>query len=240
MNNQAPEKRNYKTDGSLYVHSIFDTIQGEGPFSGVPATFIRLAGCNLQCPGCDTEYTSERQLFAPWQLRRRITESPQHKRDGRLVVFTGGEPFRQNIGPTVYKLVNNGFRVQIETNGTLYFAGPWNHPAVSVVCSPKTPKLNEKILSFVRAFKYVVNAGNVAPDGLPYTALAVSEKHVLSTDPGTWVARPPKGFTGPIYIQPFDEQDEETNKANREAAIESCLLHGYTLCLQLHKIVGLP
>src|SRR3954467_9071958 len=48
-----------RSDGnSLSIHSIFYTLQGEGPYSGCPAVFMRLAGCNLQCPGCDTDYTS--------------------------------------------------------------------------------------------------------------------------------------------------------------------------------------
>ena len=51
-NTQEPEK--IDRDRHLDVHSIFHTIQGEGPYCGHPAVFIRLAGCNLQCPGCDT------------------------------------------------------------------------------------------------------------------------------------------------------------------------------------------
>ena len=51
-----------ETGLSLQVNSIFYTIQGEGPFAGRPAIFIRLAGCNLQCPGCDTEYTKRQTM----------------------------------------------------------------------------------------------------------------------------------------------------------------------------------
>ena len=54
FNGQPIEKVQRTFDGTLEVHSIFKTIQGEGPFCGTPAVFIRLAGCNLQCPWCDT------------------------------------------------------------------------------------------------------------------------------------------------------------------------------------------
>ena len=60
INIQPIEKRELSVDGSVQVHSIFYTLQGEGPFSGQPAVFVRLAGCNLQCPACDTDYTSRR------------------------------------------------------------------------------------------------------------------------------------------------------------------------------------
>ncbi len=52
LNTQPVEKPDRRADGSVDLHSIFYTIQGEGPFTGRPAVFIRLAGCNLQCPWC--------------------------------------------------------------------------------------------------------------------------------------------------------------------------------------------
>ena len=55
INKQPIEKREPSYEGTLQVHSIFKTIQGEGPFCGTPCVFVRLAGCNLQCPACDTD-----------------------------------------------------------------------------------------------------------------------------------------------------------------------------------------
>ena len=66
LNTQPIEKRHHKVD--LEVHSIFYTIQGEGPFCGTPAVFIRLAGCNLQCPSCDTNYTSKRRTMTAEEI----------------------------------------------------------------------------------------------------------------------------------------------------------------------------
>ena len=52
LNVQPPEKQVSRSDGFLDVVSVFKTIQGEGPFAGTPAIFVRTAGCNLFCPNC--------------------------------------------------------------------------------------------------------------------------------------------------------------------------------------------
>ena len=54
-----PSRKQVLDDGQeLWVQEVFYTLQGEGPFSGQPALFIRLAGCNLRCFWCDTEFES--------------------------------------------------------------------------------------------------------------------------------------------------------------------------------------
>lgn len=241
LNLQTIEKRRESDDGSLDVFEVFPTIQGEGPLAGEPAVFVRLAGCNLQCPGCDTDYTSKRRLVrvknlvyevqkltgsqpnpVPWRTR---LPSPRP-----LVVVTGGEPFRQRCGPFVGQMLRT-HRVQIETNGTLYdesMVGWWN--TTSVVCSPKAGRIADGLDHVITAYKYVVRAGEVDPtDGLPTSILG-----------GARPARPHVGYSGEVYVQPMDEQDAVLNDANTRAAIESCQKFGYRLCLQLHKLIGLP
>lgn len=237
MNTQPILKQLLNLHGKLNVHSIFPTIQGEGPFAGVPATFIRLAGCNLQCPGCDTAYTKENlDLVDPDDILRQVEYIPHPTADHHrhLVVITGGEPFRQNIGPAVGNLLSRGYRVQIETNGTLYVDGPWTHSGVTIVCSPKTPKVNEALRPYISAYKYIIDhRGPYDPfDGLPILGLHPNPV-------GNRVARPPVEYRGPIYIQPLDEKDPEANRLNQKAAVGCCMAYGYTMCLQLHKIVGL-
>lgn len=242
MNIQLPTKRN-KTDGTtLLVHSIFSTFQGEGPFTGVPAIFVRLGGCNLQCPGCDTEYTEGAQDLGIFDIAKLIR---MHIDEDciQLVVITGGEPFRQNLAPLINMLHSADLIVQIETNGSMAPMGVFiTYPVV--VCSPKTTKLNPKMERIITAYKYVLDYMDLEPrDGLPTRALG----HSASPH----IARPPIDFDGDIYLQPMDatciyDQDNTGrvnstlmhNKKNLEACMESCKKNGYILQLQIHKIIN--
>lgn len=225
MNEQPIEKQQHHPDGVLHVHSIFHTIQGEGPFAGQRAVFIRLAGCNLQCPGCDTIYADKRQPIHPDAL---LTAVEQYGLSN-LVVITGGEPFRQNIEPLVLRLLHTGHKVQIETNGTLYNHLPWGHSNLTVVCSPKTGKLNPQLQFHINAYKYVIKAGSVSEeDGLPIQVLDHPVREA--------VARPLAGRS--VYVQPMDEKDEGLNYNNLQAAAQSAMNFGYTLGVQLHKLIG--
>lgn len=231
MNSQKPSPQNWHADGIVQLHSIFYTIQGEGPFAGTPAVFIRLAGCNLQCPKCDTEYT---KWATPTGFVYILDQVKEMMPNGGLVVITGGEPFRQNIHPLVSGLMTlvPHYHVQLETNGVIMRYGlPFDHPRFTIVCSPKTDRIHIDLLPHIQFYKYVGAAGGLsANDGLPINVLdhPVKER----------VARPPKHFIGKVYLQPLDEGDPVKNKENLKAVTESCLKHGHTLCLQVHKIAG--
>lgn len=232
-NSQPIEKSVATLDGTtLDVHSIFYTIQGEGPYAGKPAIFIRLAGCNLQCPGCDTDYTNGRKkmsLQEIFQAAGECTVRAFSEVVKPLIVITGGEPFRQNVKPLVNDLISMGYTVQIETNGTL--PPPKGlHLHAKIVVSPKTGKVNTQTEQRAIAFKYVANGVHNAEDGLPVNALYHSAHPQL--------ARPTINNTAKIYLQPMDEQDDHKNHINCERVVNECLKHGYNLCLQVHKIVG--
>lgn len=241
-NIQPIEKRVYREDGALDVHHLFQTIQGEGPFTGTPATFIRLAGCNLQCPGCDTDYTSSRALLHVDEIVQHIGNLWNESRclyRRRLVVITGGEPLRQNIGPLINELLRYGYYVQIETNGTLpvpngvvFNKNTSERLGAYIVCSPKTGKINPSVEENACALKYVLSADSVAEDdGLPLTALGHTAKPRL--------ARPSKLFQGVIYVQPMDAMDSVVNRRNTQVAINTCKKYNYVLQLQTHKLIGL-
>lgn len=230
--NQQPVEKRLKRGIPLQVHSIFYTIQGEGPFCGTPAVFIRLAGCNLQCPACDTDYTSQRANLAVSLIVSEVSKLSSHG----LVVITGGEPFRQDLTPLLVALVDVGYYVQIETNGSLppsefpYCTIPDIRTGAYVVVSPKAGKVHAAAAAVSCCFKYVMNARDVDhTDGLPTRALG---------HPCTHLARPPKGYARPIYLQPQDDKDQVVNKLNLETCIDSCMIHGYILQLQIHKIIG--
>lgn len=108
----------------LNIVEVFDSVQGEGPSAGCPATFVRLAGCNLSCSWCDTEYSWNWKRFSkhlqvqkhsPTDLALRLAEAPS-----RRLIITGGEPLLQQRALTelVSRLSNELF-IEVETNGTI-------------------------------------------------------------------------------------------------------------------------
>jgi organic radical activating enzyme len=234
LNKQPIEKRASRDDGSLEVHSSFYTIQGEGPFCGTPSMFVRLAGCNLQCPFCDTEYSDKRTLLDPYEILAHIADAMPKT---GLVVITGGEPFRQNLTPLLELLTARGYYVQIETNGTLEpstFIYSWDinkRQGAYIVCSPKTGKVHPFVWAQACCAKYVMAAEDVGTDGLPVTALGHTANPRLARPPILW----PNHM---IYLQPMDAQDYEENQRNIQAVRESCMEHGYILQLQTHKLIG--
>lgn len=236
INIQPIEKRIVSDGESLDVHSIFLTIQGEGPFTGRRAIFVRLAGCNLQCPGCDTDYTNDRVKMSVADILRTVREERNSLKGmvglNPLVVITGGEPLRQTLEPLLLDLAINGFSVQVETNGTLGIESKnllaW--AGVTIVCSPKAGKVHPSIHTLANCFKYVLQHNSVSPvDGLPILALSHSA--------APQVARPLAARV-PIYLQPMDEKDDVANTMNQKAVLESCLKYGYVLQLQVHKLLN--
>lgn len=226
MNLQPIEKKVAREDGALDIVDCFATIQGEGPFAGVPSVFVRLAGCTLDCGLCDTDYTSNRRTVGVMDL---LTEVRKQRPSG-LIVITGGEPMRQATGRFVRAALNAGYQVQFETNGTLA-----DHSLdgivqdITIVCSPKSGSI--AIPAWVTCYKYVISADKVDPtDGLPTDSLAF----------GVRPARPPVGFRGTVYVQPCDDKDVDANTRNMRAAVDSCMKFGYRLCVQIHKIAELP
>ena len=219
------------------MHSIFSTIQGEGPFGGTPAIFVRLYGCNLCCPACDTEYSDHRQAYSTDDLFQAIyTNSLRNNAPPSLVVFTGGEPMRQNILPIVQKLLLLT-KVQIETNGT-YFSFSLMQSGAHITVSPKTPKIHADWdnIHFVDkeniSFKYVLDHLFLdAFDGLPVDVLRS----------GLRPARPPAYLeSNQIFVQPIDMKDNDYNDLSLQATVNSSIQHGYRLSLQIHKIIQLP
>jgi organic radical activating enzyme len=217
----------------LEVIKIWTTIQGEGPLVGMPAVFVRMAGCNLKCPQCDTDYTSNRQYFdanglikaVQAEIRRNLF-SQRH-----LVVFTGGEPFRQYLTPVAFDLTALGIHVQIETNGT-FFLQDFPYQEATIVCSPKTAKIHPSLFHFTDAWKYIIEEGGVDPDdGLPTRVLGANVR----------VARPPEvTHKTRIYVQPMDDRkDPKRNKAHMDTAVKVAVKYGYILSLQTHKYMGL-
>jgi organic radical activating enzyme len=148
-----------------------------------------------------------------------------------LVVLTGGEPLRQDVTALLAALLQRGWRVQIETAGTLWVDLP-EAVGLTVVCSPKTPRLHPRLEERIDAYKYVIGAGEVDPeDGLPVHSTQRRQKQAR-------IARPRPGV--PVYVMPRDDQDPEQNRRNTQQAVAVAQAHGYRLGLQLHKLINVP
>jgi 7-carboxy-7-deazaguanine synthase len=101
---------------NLMVNEIFYSIQGESVHAGLPCVFVRLTGCNLRCRYCDTRYAFDQgRSLSISQICKKIATF-----DCDLVEVTGGEPLLQDHTPSlVHTLLENGYRVLVETNGSM-------------------------------------------------------------------------------------------------------------------------
>lgn len=100
----------------LQLAEIFYSIQGEGEHTGKPAVFVRLAGCNLSCDFCDTDYSLK--FFAG--VDDVVAKVRELGKDCPMVVLTGGEPLAQRETlDLIAALRRDGRRVHIESNGTI-------------------------------------------------------------------------------------------------------------------------
>jgi 7-carboxy-7-deazaguanine synthase len=230
---------------NLRVQEIFYTIQGEGPFTGCPAIFIRLAGCNLACTFCDTEFESGYENVKSVQAIMDLVNdcSADTHRPPDLVVLTGGEPMRQDLSLLVPALVREGFRVQIETAGTLWQPDLLLHTAfgpvggrLTFVCSPKTPRINPHLVQVCDHYKYILETGRVShEDGLPLGGTQPGNLAIAQV-----LARPPTRSGVTVWVAPCDAHDERKNKENMALAVGVAMRYNYRLSLQTHKILGLP
>lgn len=197
----------------LDIVKIFPTLQGEGQRAGQPAIFIRLGGCNLACKFCDTEFDE----FHSQTLAEILDEVAHSRTVEKLIVITGGEPLRQPIEKLCELLVQAGYIVQIETNGTLFRQLP---PQVEIVCSPKVrSQIRRDLLERITAFKFLISKNSAEYGHIPELGQS--------------------SVNAPIYIQPIDEYDAQKNADNLAYAQELAVKNGYNLSIQLHKILGI-
>lgn len=100
----------------MYLIEIYKSVQGESSFAGVPCIFVRLAGCNLRCTWCDSEYT----FTGGYKLSEdEVVAEVAKLAPVKLVEFTGGEPLLQEreLIPLMKRLLAEGYELMIETSG---------------------------------------------------------------------------------------------------------------------------
>jgi organic radical activating enzyme len=157
--------------GSLFVTSMFYTLQGEGPYAGMPAVFIRLAKCNLTCSFCDTFFDDgdwmtyqeiESKVIETIRASRKdvvlpewaISSAGRPLHSGIVLVMTGGEPLLQdNISEFMSRQLGDYKAVQVESNGIPDTTVP---EGVTLVCSPKCAEKSGKATKYFKPSKTIL------------------------------------------------------------------------------------
>ena len=215
----------------LPINEVFETIQGEAYWTGTPAIFIRLQGCAVGCPWCDTKHTwkvdpanevSKETMLAKTGdgasyalLSVDEIEALALSYRARHIVITGGEPCDFDLSDLSELLVQN-FVVQIETSGTSKIRVS-EHAFVTV--SPKIGMPGGRTVradALERADEVKMPVGK-ARDVEQLKQLLLS--HHASTDL--------------IWLQPLSQSAAAT-----KLCVEAATENGWRISLQTHKVLG--
>ena len=224
---------------SLKVIEAFGpTVQGEGPTAGHPASFLRLASCNLDCQWCDTRYSWDWSAFDPRvEITRcdaeRIAHLPLFAERTERLVITGGEPLMQARGITALlrELAREGKLryVEIETNGTMMPLPPDPSHARLRLRYNVSPKLAHSGIAAARrvraeplrelgrrasVFKFVVRSADDADEIACYAELA-------------------RARADAVWLMPEGETRESID-AHLPVAAEMAAERGWNVCDRLH------
>jgi len=187
---------------ALKVSKIFGPVyQGEGPFIGYPAIFVRLAGCNrgnkkMFCDFCDADFRFAKGQWMDYQFIVATVDSLATEQGfvKPMVVITGGEPMLQRVPLVNFcnLLLEKGYRVQIESNGDFSFDGlAGGEKGVFVVVSPKANPTKDGGTAY-----------NIDWDNL---RRADALKFLVNGDPNSAYYRLPLGTDNPKFNKLLDE-----------------------------------
>jgi organic radical activating enzyme len=171
------------------IVEIFSSIEGEGSLIGFPVLFIRLEGCNLRCPWCDTTYSYDGKSFKNYKLEQilDIVKKSRYKR----VCLTGGEPLlTPNIDILASKILKLNKFLIIETNGTIFPQNleqiiKNNRERIFIVVSPKPEveyRINPNLIRYINEIKFVVDEFLKLEDILQYSDLYEKKSLVLQPE----------------------------------------------------------
>jgi 7-carboxy-7-deazaguanine synthase len=209
--NEIVGKKYFKeADGKYLVTSMFYTLQGEGPFAGRPAVFIRLAKCNLACSFCDTYFDSGDWMTIE-EIKIKAWKTVEDHFHGwtpdwvyhypPIIVLTGGEPSLQNLYPLIDQLRWIYSEVQIESNGILPVE--ISDDTVLVV-SPKRVEKKGKVGEYIKPHADVLSRANC----LKFVVSAEGPYSTLPDWAHDWAVT-----GGDVYISPMNIYNEEPQAA---------------------------
>jgi 7-carboxy-7-deazaguanine synthase len=207
---------------TIEVNEIFVGIQGEGRYTGYPALFVRLSGCNQSCLWCDTQYHYKVDFAcSPEVLALRISTYGINK-----IIWTGGEPLLQMdmIRETMDALsLMNGdeYEHHIETNGTILDVNFLNDQRIKYIAfSPKSERIMEDLKSFLPSLKTAYDI-KVVTDGETIGMRMIDDATILMP------------LTSTTEIKNLVKLDENVRKTVWNLAIKK----RKRLSLRIHNIV---
>lgn len=155
---------------SLPVMETFYTVQGEGAYTGAPAFFIRLAGCDVGCTWCDVKESWNAELHP--KISVSDLTSMVVNAGAVICVITGGEPMMHNLEDLTNSLRSSGIRTHLETSGVYPITGIWDW----ITFSPKKfKKPVEQIYDVAHELKVIV----FHPSDIPW-----AEEHAARLNEG--------------------------------------------------------
>jgi len=138
---------------NLPVMETFYSVQGEGFYSGKPAFFIRVGGCDVGCHWCDVKESwdhGDHEIISVDEIISNVIGT-------NLVIITGGEPLMWNMNILTKKLKENNMKVHLETSGAYKISGNWDW----ICLSPKKQKLPEnEIYKLANELKIIIHNKN--------------------------------------------------------------------------------
>lgn len=252
MNSKDLKKYTKISDDHLKVSEIFASIQGEGPFTGIPSIFLRLSLCNLQCIWCDTPYTwnwigsNYEHHTKEWEQnqydpRKEITIMKWEevledikklsKENITNIVITGGEPLMHQNSKAFEELAKMlfalGYSIEIETNGTLAPKDWLKTITTRFNVSPKLENSNNSLKrrQISKVYKEFVQIPNSI------------FKFVITGFPSLKeVSSIIEKYNIPkekVYLMPEGREDKELRRFS-ETIVGYCIKNGYNFCNRLH------
>ena len=218
------------------INEIFQTLQGEGVFTGVPAVFIRLQGCPVGCSWCDTKQTWDKEpakestlgdialktqdsdFWAMSDAESLIQLMLQNGYTAKHIVITGGEPCIYDLTALTQTLEANGFQCQIETSGT--------YP---ILCTENTwvtvsPKVGMK--GGLQVLEQAINRANEIKHPV------AREKDIEALD--QLLSLRTQGQLPIVALQPISQKMSAT-----KLCIDTCIQRNWRLSIQTHKYLNI-
>ena len=220
----------------LPINELFETIQGEGAFTGTPAIFLRLQGCDIGCPWCDTQQTwildldnkkNDLQKLLDHQLQPHewlnvkisdiIALLNNKKFHAQHVVITGGEPCMYDLTELTDEIINKTNKtIQIETSGC------YDIKVNNKVWVTLSPKVNMK-----KKLPVLTSALNRANEIKHPVAL---KRHIEELE--VLLKKVNNIDNTMIYLQPISTKERATS-----LCVQTCIEKNWKLSIQTHKYI---